>query len=226
MNYTNIINKSYFLTKTNLVSFPIADMTILANNALDRVCSLIIKSDGRWQFDDSNQTDLPIATTALVANQKDYALATSHLEITRVEIKDTNGDWTVLQPFDQKDTAQALAEFMDTPGTPKFYDKLGNSVFLYPSPDYSQAASLKVYFTRGMSYFIVSDTTKEPGFSSLYHDLIPLWISYEYAIANGLPNSALLFAEITRKETELVDNYQKRSKDEPIRARVVYRNPR
>jgi hypothetical protein len=226
MQYTQIINKVYLLTKTNSSDFPIADLTMLANNALSRVCSLIIRADGRWQFDDINNTDLPIATTNLVANQQDYSLATSHLEITRVEVKDEDGNWVVLKPIDQKDTEQSLSEFMKSPGTPKFYDKLGNSVFLYPAPSYSQAASLKLFFTRGMSEFTVSDTTKQPGFNILFHDLIPLWVSYEYAIANGLKNANQIMVEIQRKENELLEAYQKRSKDEPLRIGVVYRNPR
>ena len=44
-------------------------------------------ADDRWQFDDTNHTDYPIATTNLVANQRTHVLSVSHLRITRVEIK-------------------------------------------------------------------------------------------------------------------------------------------
>lgn len=218
MTYNDIKSKIYLLTKTNATSFPVADLTILANNALDRVASIIMKSDGRWQWDDTNQTDLPIATTGLVTDQQDYSMDVDHLEVTRVEIKDQNGNWVLIDPIDQQDLYdQSLTDFLKSSGQPRFYDKIGNSFFLYPKPDYTQAASLKVWFKRGPSYFTTSDTTKTPGFSTLYHDLIPLWVSYDYGLANGSSNVNLLMQEIQRKEEALREDYSLRAKDEHIK---------
>lgn len=221
VNLTDIRNKVYFLTSTSSSSFPDAQLVVEANNALDRVTSLIHASDGRWQWDDDNNTDLPIATAALVTSQQDYQLTTDHLEVTRVEIKDTSGNWSLLQPFDQKDVYnQSLTDFMKTAGMPQYYDKIGVSIFLYPTPNYSQAASLKLYFKRGPSYFTTSDTTKKPGFSSIYHELIPLWIAYNFAIANGKQNAQMIYAQIQAKEDQLREEYSLRSVDDPPRLRV------
>lgn len=217
MTFTEIKNRVYFLTKTNSTSFPVADLTRAANNALEHVSALILRCDSRWQFDDTNQTDLPIATTALVASQQDYSLATTHLTIDRVEVKDSAGNWHRLTPIDQQllkgDRTTALAEYRETTGLPEEYDLIGNSVFLYPAPNYSQAASLKLYFTRPPSAFDTADTTKTPGFNSLFHDLIPLWVSYDYCIANGLPKASGLLAEIERKEADLYEFYGTRDRD-------------
>lgn len=226
MTYNDIKSKVYLLTKTNSTSFPNDDLVILANNALDRVTSLILQADGRWQWDDTNQTDLPIATTNLVSGQQDYSLSVDHIEIQRVEAKDSNGNWYLLKPLDKAEIKIALNEYFDTDDTPRYYDKVGNSVFLYPAPNYSQSASLKLYFSRPASYFVSGDTTKKPGFNALFHDLIPLWVAYDYGLANGLSNVNLLMQEIQRKETELLESYQKRSKDEPLRFRTPYNNPR
>lgn len=218
MTYSNLLSKIYFLTKTNSTSFPIADITVLANNALERVVSLILQSDGRWEFDDTNQTDLPIATTALVSGQQDYGFETSHIEIERVELKDEEGNWRKLQPLDQADVYdQSLTDFLKGGGTPVYYDKLANSIFLYPTPDYAQDASLKVYYSRPPVSFLVTDTTKEPGFNALYHDLIALWVAYEYAFANGLPTMDRFMDEIMKKEEALKEAYSMRNKDEHIR---------
>ena len=174
-----------------------------------------MQSDARWQWDDSNTLDLPIATTGLVASQQDYTLSIAHLDILRVEVMDSNGGWSKLQPIDQADLyGQSLNSFFGTPGGPRYYDKYGQSLFLYPAPDYTQAASLKVYFQRGPEYFTTSDTTKAPGFNTLYHDLIPYWIAYNYAIANGKGNASALMAEIQRKEDALQEDYALRSKDD------------
>lgn len=219
--FGSLQSKVYFLTKTNVNSFPNSDMAILATHAVNRVASLINQVDGRWEFDDSNQTDLPIATTALVSGQQDYSLATSHINIERVELKDSTGSWRKLTPIDQADVYdQSITDFLTGGGTPVYYDKTGNSLFLYPSPDYSQAASLKIYFTRPPVALLSSDissTTVSPGFNALYHDLVALWISYDYALANGLPNANQLMAEIERKEDALREDYALRSADEHLR---------
>lgn len=226
MTIDNIRTKTYLLTSTNSTSFPDASLIAEANNAYDRVVSLILKADGRWQFDDENNTDLPIATTALVSGQQDYALSIAHLDLLRVEVQDnaTVPAWHKLIPIDQADLYNtAMTSFLSTNGLPTYYDKVGNSVFLYPAPNYAQSASLKVYFKRGPNYFITSDTTKAPGFNALYHDLIPLWIAYNFALANGKANASGLLQEITMREEALSEDYALRGKDDhlQIRARPV-----
>lgn len=191
-----------------------------------------MQSDGRWQWDDENATDsdgtvrgLPIATTALVANQQDYTLAITHLQIERVEVLDNSTPtpaWHKLKPIDQADVyGQSLSGFLNTAGLPTYYDKLGNSFFLYPAPNYSQAASLKIWFKRPPSYFLTSDTTnKSPGFNQLYHELIPLWVAYNFALANGKSNANGIMAQIQLKEDALHDDYSVRDKDDHLRLKA------
>lgn len=215
------------MTKTNSTSLPVATLNLYTQPAEDRVTSLILQSDGRWQFEDSNYTDLPIATTSIVSGQQDYSLAVTHLEILRVELKDTNGVWRILYPKDQDDeTVMALSSLATVTGVPIEYDLLGNSIFLYPTPSFSQVASLKIYFKRGPLHFDFTtgkftdgtgSTSSSPGFNSLYHDLIAFWSSYNYAIANGLNIANGFFNEIVRKETALVQDYGRRNRDDPQR---------
>lgn len=223
MTYTDILNKIYFLTKTNSTSFPIADITILANNAMERVASLIMQADGLWQYDDTNQTDLPIATTTLTSAQQDYTISNTHLAIERVEVKDTSSNWRKLSQIDKSEYQDvSLSQAFPSNGAPLYYDIQGSSLLLYPAPDYTQAASLKVYYKRGPSLFTTADTTKNPGFNSLYHDLIPLWVAYDYAVANGLPTANGFLAEILRKEDALKRDFSLRNKDNPPRLTVSY----
>ncbi len=224
MLYSDIRSKIYFYTKTNSTSFPDSDIVIGINNKQERVESIILQSDGRWQFDDTNQTDLPIATTGLVQDQQDYSLPDTDLEITRVEVLDTANNWNKLQPIDQSDIYnQSLSDFLKTSGTPIYYDKLANSVFLYPKPAYTQSASLKVYFKRGPVAITTASLTSvsaKPGFNTMFHELIPLWVSYDYAMANGLTNVGLLMTEIQRLETSIQDAYALRDKDDHVALRT------
>lgn len=211
--------------------------TASCNRALESITTLIRKAEGRWQWDDANNTDFPFATAALVASQQDYALdATSHFRIERCEIKDTAGSWTKLVPFDQADIYdEALSTFLSGTGLPQYYDKVGNSLFLYPKPSYSQAASLKLYFERGPSYFLTTDTTKSPGFNPLFHRLVSLKASLDYAmqaelsVAGGVMRGGFktgLLAAVSDMENELEEYYALRDKDEHLRLkarRVNYR---
>ena len=149
MTIADINNKVYFYTATNSTYLPAATLLILVNNAYERVVSLIMQSDGRWEWDDSNQSDQPIATTTITSGQQDYSLAVTHLAITRVEMKYTDGIWRFLYPVDKGDTPHdVLNNYYGLSGVPVYYDKLGVSIFLYPNPNFTQAASLKVYFKR------------------------------------------------------------------------------
>jgi len=222
MTISDIVNSVYFRTKTNSSSFTAANMLLYINNAYDRVASLILRTDSKWQFDDSNFTDLPNATTTITSGQQDYSLATSHLTIDRVEVKDSGGTWHLLTPIDRSDISQEpLAQgettrtgaYLSSNGIPQEYDTVGNSIFLYPTPNFTQSASIKVYFTRGPDKFTsgqVTTGTKEPGFPSPWHDLLSYGSSYDYAVANGLPNANYFRLEYDRRMNEMLKFIAKR----------------
>ncbi len=223
MTITQIVNRIYRLTNTNSASYIAANMLDDINIAYNKVWGTIITADGRWQLDDSNNTDFPIATTNLVSGQNDYGLATSHLEIAQLELKLTSGLWTTLRPIDEQDLAQqgiSPSYYQTIQGIPVYYDKLGTSVILYPTPNYSQGASLKVWFERGPNEFTsgdVSTGTKTPGFSSLYHDLIPLWVAYDYWLINDPNMTARILGKIQIVEKTMQTNYGIRDKDDKPR---------
>lgn len=196
----------------------LATFTALSNRALDSVVTSIFESDDRWEFDDTTYSDYPIATTDLNNSQRDYVLSVSHLKVTRVEIKNSTGDWLKLKPIDLVDIQQARDEFMKEDGQPMYYDKLANSVFLYPAPNYDSAGGLRVYYQREPNYFLSSDTDKEAGFATVLHRLISLKASYDYAVANNLTDKiTVLGAEIEKKNLELRKFYGRRNKDEILK---------
>jgi hypothetical protein len=217
----------------------LAIFTSFINEALNRVATLIMEADGRWQWDDTNQTDLPIGVTTLVAGQQDYSMSVDFLKITRVEILDANGSWHLLAPIDQVDVYnQSLTDFQKTNGLPMYYDKLGNSLFLYPAPlaaSVTTTGGLKVYFQRPPSYFTTSDTTKQPGFNSLFHRLVALIACRNYAtdrsmpIAGGIMRGGFktgLVARVSDEEQSMQDFYALRSKDEKLKLGARFVNYR
>lgn len=218
-----IVQEIDFLVNTDSVKFPIADKTRIINRWYEKTVGKILEADGRWQFDDTNYTDLPIATTNLTSGQQDYSFAVAHLRITRVEIMDTNGAWKWVEPLDQNDVRTcSITELGEQEGQPCWYDKLANSVFLYPRPNYTKANGIKAYFQRTASLFLVSDTTKEPGFASTFHRLLALGPALEYAVANGLNPIKIqdLRSEVAQAEFDIKEFYSKKSKDEQVSLQV------
>lgn len=199
-------------------------MTIDVNVAYNRITSLIFQADGRWEWDDNNQTDLPIATTSLVSGQQDYSLNIGQLFIDRVEVLPNGGKYFYkLFPRDVEDPmwgSEVTGIDNVTVGTPMMYDPIGTSLFLYPIPNYSQVASLKIYFKRAQIDFTQSDLTTgtaTPGFVSLFHDLIAYLVAYDYVIINQ-PNLAKGYQTIiSKKESELTNFYAYRNKDDSPR---------
>jgi len=206
-----------FGNSTATSPYAIADKTRNINSWYDTVASLIIKANANWEWDDNNKTDLPIATTSLVANQQDYNISgDSFLRILKVELKDNNGNWQALRPITLDDKRQeSMTDYQKTAGTPMEYDKIGNSIFLYPKPSYSQAASLKVYYQRNVTHFVSTDTTKVPGFAENFHRILSYGASLDYAIAFGMSNKIAIFTPIIeRMKPEIQDFYAMRSHEE------------
>lgn len=200
-------------------AYAIADKTRNINNWYDRAVSIIIKSDDRWEWDDNNKTDFPIATTNLVANQQDYNISgESFLKILKIEIENSSGDSNPLQPISLEDKrTESMTDYKKTAGTPLEYDKFGNSVFLYPKPSTDIAGGLKIYYQRNVTHFTATDDTKVPGFVELYHKLLSYGAAFDYALSNGM-NSKMssLSALIANMERDMTLYYSTRNDRDDI----------
>lgn len=163
------------LCDTNSTSFPTSRKLAYINAEYEKVIGTLIANRGQWDFDDSNYTTFPIGTIDLVNSQNDYPIDETFLVIERVEVKDSDSIWHVLEPLDRRKINVAVSEFFKDDGIPQYYDKTGSSLNLYPAPatgSVTLTAGLKVFFQRTASLFTASDTTKEPGFSSPYHMIL------------------------------------------------------
>jgi hypothetical protein len=230
MTIGNIQTLIYDLTKTNSTSFPNANMLIYLNAAYNRITSLIIQADGRWQWDDDNQPSADAGggvggqqngTTAIVSGQQDYSFPVTYLKILRIEAKPQGSNYFYkLFPRDVEDPMYGMSVAgIDTvnTGPPMVYDVTGHSVFLYPIPNYSQDASLRFYFQRGQIDFTsqnLTDGTLVPGFASLFHDLLAYMVARDYVLTNQ-PNLYQGYANVVnQKETELLKYYSWRNPDD------------
>ncbi len=188
------------------------------NEGNARYTEIAAQSDGNWIFDDSNQTDLPIATTSLVSGQQDYALSVNFIDVLGVEVADSSGNFYGLREVNERDFSNAgisLTDMYKTAGQPNAYMKLANSVFLLPASNYNYSGGLKMRYQRPHSYFVYTDTTKQPGFNSNHHQYLVNFACYKYATSHTMPSVASRCqAEVNRYEQiEIPNFYSNRNKD-------------
>lgn len=208
----------------------LAHFTMEVDNAYSRVANLIYQADRRIQWDDPNFANAPVSVFNLVANQQNYGIFAESpssiqdwLQIERVEILDNNDNGVLLDPIDIADIDEAMSEYESTAGIPKEYDLRSTEIFLYPKPSYNKTSGGIVYFKRAPEYFTTTSGTKQPGFATLFHELLVLWPVNNWKVDHGQDNSAIR-NEITIMEKDLVEFYAKRAKYERPRMTVLSQN--
>lgn len=223
----SIVEDIDFLVKSNAVSFPLNQKLRIINKINYDVTTDILKYQSNWEFDDTNKTDFPIATTNLVASQRDYTLPTTMVKLLRVEVKDSAGNWQRVRQFDETQVDQALTEFNKSDGLPRLYREVGNSIELYPSPASASTtliSGLKCYYQRVITDFTTSDASTEPGFAKQFHPILSYGTAYEYAIINGLDVAPALKNRLDELRAELREYYSSRNREVKPTLKVTKRN--
>lgn len=217
---TDINLEARALCDADSTSYPDAVLLRRVNQAYEEIVGKLLQVDGRWQFDDSNYTDLPIGTTDMVASQQDYAFDVRFLAVERVECKDSAGIWHELEPIDKEDIDVAMSEYLKTPGMPIQYDKQGESIILYPAPSATETtltAGLKVHYKRTASIFTsaeVTTGTKTPGFPSPWHMILAYKAAIPFCMSYKKDRVALYEQKAADMEKALLKHESKRSRDE------------
>ncbi len=220
---TGIVEDIDFLCGTSAVSYPLADKARNANRHYYKALIHILRASGRFQFDDSNLTTLPVLTFDLVAGQQDYNWPTGALKIEALEIKDNGGNWHRLKEIDSADLQTTITDFQNTNGVPLFYDTRGDSILLYPAPatgSVTITAGGKIYVVRELDVFTAADTTQEPGFAEPFHRILSLGAAHDFLLVNG-PDDKMdrVMQEYTALFAEMREFYSDRNRDTKVRIR-------
>lgn len=224
--HLSLTHEIWSLCDADITSLPLVTVARRVNIANEELVSDIINADGYWDFDDTNHTDLPVGTGTLVEGQTAYTFISEYLTIKELSIKDLQGRYIKIQPIDRSEIPDGLSieEYMGTTsGFPQFYDKLGDTIFLYPAPTASVAtlaAGLKIHFHRTIDLFTASDTTQEPSLPSTHHVLLAYMASIPYCASYKKDRVAWLDKRVGEMKKTLIKFFSQRSKDE----RKVMRN--
>lgn len=213
----DMVSLSNLFTKQNNTSFPLAEKVIYANMGNRIILTVIHEAYGGWKYDDKNNTDFPIATTELTANQTSFPLPvdTNQLNGLYVLTPNTTDNWTKLTPITLEQINQMEAEpnFNNTASVPQYYRALSNSIKLYPASDTTVDAGLMVEYSRDISTFTTSDTTKTAGFDTIFHEAIPVYMAYQFAQINTLPNLKSLTEQWVDYLVRIKKHYVQKFKD-------------
>jgi len=218
----------YISDNTDRLKSFTADVNVASDYFLD----LVLKNSSTWKADDSNHTDFPEITTALVSGRRDYTFLIDEqgnqiLDIYKVYARTSaTGSYKELTPVDP-DTQSELTSIFDgqnQTGTPTRYDKTANGILLDLIPSYASSDGLKVSISRENLYFTHNDTTKKPGFYGLYHPYFYLKPALDFARRNGLKNYGQIQLEVLRLEGMIKDGTSKRPKDERVRFTIYNHN--
>jgi hypothetical protein len=192
-------------------------ITNYVNEAYNRYVSIAMKSDGKWQFDDSNYGDYPIAVTDLVANQSDYQFLVSMVDILSVEIQNAGSVWYTMTEIDEQELANdhiSMSQRFKIASQPYAFNRTANSIFLLPAPNYSLTGGLKIKYQRPPSYFVYTDTSKTPGFAETQHEYLANYAIWKYMASKGM-SPASAFAQMVQdaEQVGIPSLYYKREKD-------------
>jgi hypothetical protein len=150
-------------------------------------------TDKNWDFDDSNYTNFPFATTTIIDDQVDYTLPSDLMSIRSVECLDKAGNYFTLHEMSNDSSVFQTSREQETAGIPTHYRKVGLSLKLYPKPDAAMvtaSAGLRIRYGRDMDLFATTDTTQEPGFSKQLHPICYYGPCWEWAMVNNIGNIA------------------------------------
>jgi hypothetical protein len=198
--------------------YSLIDRTRNINIAYDETVAELYRADPNYKWDDTTNTDFPIATTDLIANTDHYVLLDSALVIHKVRIKDAQGNWITLTP---KLRSELTDTELNATGTPDKYFKIDNAVFPLPVPDYGATAGVELAFQRGGNHFASTDTDDSPGFNLQFHQILSISAALRYAMANGMSEKTKTLQEMKEDiRSKMVEHYQLRSPDEKPKFRL------
>lgn len=232
MTISEINSLTRFLCDATATSYANANLLITVNQAYEEIVGDLLGADGTYQFDDTNYTSFPRGYQDLVASQYDYSFNEAFLEIEKVYVLDSNGDYVEVQQIDQQNRGALLTEVYDTDGLPHAYDLDGDSIILYPAPataDVTTTNGLLIHFRRTADKFTsaeVTTGTKEPGFPSPYHQILSYMAAIPYCLKHKPERVPALELKKRELHEKLIKHMGRRNKDDRPRLRMGGVNPR
>lgn len=218
----DIVSDITFLTGVDTNKFPLKDRARSTNEWNRKVWSWIFECYDGWLHIDDNISgvtgtgDVPFADFTITSGTGLYVIPTGALTIGGVEIKTTSGGtFSTLHPMthEQFIVRGGDGAFSAT-GVPVFYMLQGDVVRLLPTPNFTLATALRIFFEEGISAILSTDTTKTPGFASPFHRILSIGASLDWSIARDNQKKIMSLTRLAEDyEMRIKKFYSKRYKE-------------
>lgn len=194
---SGLVEDARFLVDANSVSYPIADLTRNLNRRWEEAKNYLYLSDGTWQ---SAETTYSVN---LVSGTQGYTIPRTHIKVMRVEILTADGQSKRLEAFDKSELKNSVRDFENVDGEPRYYEMTGQTINLYPAPNYNATNGLTWWFQGTPDYFETTDTTAEADLIQTVDRYLSVGAALDYAIAKVLSNKNDLQDQLDRLKEQL-----------------------
>ena len=199
----------YFaMGNSSATQYGATDLNRNINRWYNEVVAEILKANGDWQINGE------IATTNIVAGQREYILPTDILKLNEVYIKTAvSSEYEKAKQIDAFNKPQELdqATYGYYPEIPEF-DINDNSLFIYTNETTigNSTAGLKIHYQVDITE--LSGSTDAPNIAEPFKRLISLGAAFDYCVANSMDSKAnSLKVLIDEKKKDVLEFYANRS---------------
>lgn len=228
MTLADIKTEVLLLCDTDSTNYTDADMLRRFNAAQESFGAAIIQAVGKRQFDDKNNTTLPIGTFDLTDGQAQYTITDDFLSVDQLSVLGTDGVWHVLQPIDPLEFNEdvSIEQKYKTAGLPSAYDQLEHTFILYPTPAAAfvvcGAATGGAKFRFRRTTYAVSSAdwtagTIVPGIATPWHITLAKMTALPYCKVYKQDRVASIMQDIATEMQDAKAFYSLRGNDQPRR---------
>jgi hypothetical protein len=194
------------------------------NAAFENIMPILLSYSDFIRWDDYNHSDEPIGYVNIVSGTNAYKFSEDSnsldiLNLSKVRIKQsaTATDYVELDmmKLDDPDVAEAMSPSSSNSGIPTRFLENAGKIYFDVDPDYNATNGIELFFQREQSYFVSTDTTKEPGIPKPFHELLALYAALDYVSVQ----------RPTDTNTLTIISDRIRSKERDLRDFIDLRNP-
>lgn len=207
MTLTNLRDKTrYILGELTTANYSDANLLTSLNDYYFQAISIALKSSGDWQVNGE------IATTSLVANQQEYVLPTTLIDINKIEANFLGGtlDWVNLN-IQKGLRGEVISNDDNQTATTSIYecDLYDNSIFLRYKPESSVSDGLKIWYSKEAT--ALSDAGDEPNLPEHLHLYLVYGACCDYSLRTGNDADYNKYIQLLlKKEDEIKTHYSNR----------------
>lgn len=231
MTIGDIATKARAITHSDSVSYTDANLLIDINIWYQKVASMILESQDDTDFDDARDTTYPIATTPMVANQRDYPIGVAQrmLKVKRVDTTYDGTNWFRANSIDtgvigwgiSYDQTSQIDPTLDQnfSAVSPMYDIAYNSIWLFPMPvtaNVTAGGTIRMEWERNVVPFTGAELTTGtaiPGFDAPFQPILAWGAAFEFASANNLPQLQMIAQQCADYESRLRIAYSRKELD-------------